>query len=153
LNMALDTQSSVNMPHTNHRDWDWTTNRTKGKDRAEGIESQQSPDSPCPEETPCHVMIFSTCIYIYPCFPFHYSQRAVLVHYLCGCCHTYVTRDWLLLHVQYNTTLFGCLGLWASRATWIQLGYCCVAQEHLSLHSHSTSLSGGCGWLWIGPTQ
>jgi retron-type reverse transcriptase len=40
-----------------------------------------------------------------PCFPSHYSQRAVLIHLFCIGCHAYVTRDWLLLHIRYKRGL------------------------------------------------
>jgi hypothetical protein len=58
-------------------------------------------------------------IHVYPCFPFHYSQRAVLVLLF-----TFASQGTgYRLHVQYNMALFGHLGLEGlsgySDTTWV----------------------------------
>ena len=86
--------------------------------------------------------------YITLVFPFHYSKRAVLVHFWVYC-YPFVTRDWYLY--TYDTRWY-CLGHLGFRVSRLIGDNCVIVApvEHLSLHSHSTFLSGERGWLWVG---
>jgi hypothetical protein len=92
------------------------------------------------------VTISSTYVYVYPCFPLHYSQRAVLVLSFpfasqgTGHC----------LWVQYNTALFGHLRLWASWLPDMACVFVMLFESALVYIVVPRLLSRRHGWLWIG---